>query len=89
MTRRKRQARKVKPVYYVFCEDKTEETYVRFLKQHYRIPIAIDCHVSKLNITNRYIQKYKRNKPSHPKDKTFVMYDLDKKDVRDKLIIKP
>ena len=33
--------RKMKPVFLVFCEGETEETYLDYLKQAYRSPIKI------------------------------------------------
>ncbi len=85
MARRLQQGRKIKPVYYVFCEGETEESYVKFLKRHYRIPVEISSRI-RTNISDNYIRKYKKGKPSHPKDKTFVMYDLDKEVTREKIL---
>jgi len=82
MARRVQPGRKVKPVYYVFCEGETEERYVKFLKRYYRIPIEISSR-KRNNISDQYIRKYKRGRPSHLNDKTFVMYDLDKEDTRE------
>ena len=34
-------AKKIKPHFWVFCEGKTEEAYVKHLRSLYRIPIEI------------------------------------------------
>ncbi len=88
MNRRKRQAPKgkyMKPTFFVFCEGKTEELYVKYLKSKYRIPFEIDTHISKNKITSNYIRNYKKNKFTHEKDKTFLLYDLDAPKMLEKL----
>ena len=45
MPKNTRPSRKMKPVILVLCEGETEECYIDFLKQKYRLPIKI---VSKL-----------------------------------------
>ena len=41
-SRRPPKGKKIKPTFFVFCEGKTEEQYIKLLKSHYRIPIEID-----------------------------------------------
>ena len=41
MPKNTRPSRKMKPVILVLCEGETEECYVDFLKQKYRLPISM------------------------------------------------
>jgi hypothetical protein len=75
--RRASKGKQMKPTFFVFCEGKTEELYVKYLKSKYRIPFEIDTQIAKNKITNTYVKNYKKNKFTHEKDKTFLMYDLD------------
>jgi len=84
--RSKSRGKKINPTYFVFCEGKTEEEYINLLKSEYRIPsIVIDTKIKVSDITSRYINSYKRSKTSHPKDKTFLFYDLDVPETLEKL----
>ncbi|MEN8122149.1 MAG: RloB family protein [Bacteroidota bacterium] len=76
-SRRPSRGKEIKPTFFVFCEGKTEELYVKYLKSKYRIPIEIDTQVAKNGITSKYIKGYKNGKFTHKKDKTFLLYDLD------------
>ena len=67
----------IKPTFFVFCEGETEEAYIKYLRSSYRLPIEIDPKVAGSSITNRYISEYKKHRPVHPKDKTFLIYDCD------------
>ena len=67
----------IRPHYFVFCEGKTEESYICFLRSKYRIPIEIVPKVIGSNISNRIINSYKRGKPIHEKDMDFLLYDGD------------
>ena len=67
----------INPNYWVFCEGETEEAYVCFLRSTYRIPIEIVPKVVGNKITSRFIKNYKQNKPTHKKDKDFLIYDAD------------
>ena len=85
---RKRQAskgKKINPTYWVFCEGKTEEEYIRFLCSEYRLPIEIIPKIAGSNIDNQYIRKYKKGKPLHKKDKDFLIYDADVPEILDRL----
>ncbi|MFH0735716.1 MAG: RloB family protein [bacterium] len=72
--------KKVNPLYIVFCEGETEECYVKFLKQKYRIPIRIISKVTGQEITDKYIEAYRKEVNSglsSNQDKNYLMYDID------------
>ncbi len=69
--------KKINPHFWVFCEGETEEAYVCFLRSLYRLPIEIVPKIASCNISTRYIQSHKKGKPTHEKDKDFLMYDAD------------
>ena len=77
--------KKINPHYWVFCEGETEESYVYFLRSIYRLPIEIVPKIVGNNITNKIIKNSKQNKPTHPKDRDFLMYDADVPAVLEKL----
>ncbi|MBL7113413.1 MAG: RloB domain-containing protein [Bacteroidales bacterium] len=79
MTRRKRipKGKKINPAYFVFCEGKTEELYIAYLKSKYRLPITINSKIAGQNISAKYIKNYMKGKFTHPKDKNCLVYDLD------------
>ena len=78
MTKRaKPKNKKIKPTYWIFCEGKTEEAYVTFLRSKYRVPIELVSKVSGSNIIEKYIKKSKQGKSTAPKDKNFLLYDGD------------
>ncbi len=84
----KRQAskgKKINPHFWVFCEGKTEEAYIQFLRSEYRLSIEIISKISGLSISERYISSYKKGKPTHEKDKDFLVYDADVPEVLNKL----
>ena len=78
MNRNKRisKPRKINPTYFVFCEGKTERSYIEYLRAKYRLPIHIDFQIAK-SITEKHISSYKKNKANHLKDKIYLVYDLD------------
>ncbi|WP_372756020.1 RloB family protein [Labilibaculum sp.] len=85
---RKRQesrGKKIKPQYWVFCEGKTEEAYVNFLRSKYRIPIEIVSKITGSNLNEKRIKAAKKGKPVHEKDLDFLLYDGDVVDVLDRL----
>lgn len=77
--------KKINPHFWVFCEGETEEAFVCFLRSKYRIPIEIVTKIIGNKITPRIIKSYKQNKPTHPKDKDFLMYDADVSETLEKL----
>lgn len=84
--RRPSKGKKINPTFFVFCEGKTEQAYVNFLKRHFRLPsIQIHSRVSRNKITAQYIKNYKKDKPQHEKDRDFLMYDLDAPKILDRL----
>jgi len=81
--RRKRNSRgkKIRPTFFVFCEGESEEAYVKFLRSKYRLPIEVCPTVTGLSINQASIKRFKRGKPTHAKDKDYLMYDLDREDI--------
>jgi len=69
--------KKINPTFFIFCEGKTEELYVKNLKSKYRIPLEIATKITKNNINETRINKFKKSKWTHKKDKTFLLYDID------------
>lgn len=76
-TKRKSRGKTINPTFFVFCEGETEYAYINYLRSKYRLPIEIDCKIAGNRITEKYINNYKRDKDIHPKDKTYLAYDLD------------
>ena len=73
---RKSNPRKMRPQFLVFCEGETEDTYINFLKQRYRLPIKIVSKIIGSNISQRLIKKHKEELSGNPSEiKTFLMYD--------------
>ena len=56
--RNQRLPRQMKPVFLVFCEGETEETYVNFLRQQYKLPIKVITHVTGLALSKKRIESY-------------------------------
>jgi hypothetical protein len=74
--------KKIRPKYWVFCEGESEDAYVSFLRSKYRSPTVIVSKVTGDGIKESYISHCKKdNGGSHPKDKTFLLYDGDVQDV--------
>jgi hypothetical protein len=85
-SRQRQSGRKlVKPAFFVFCEGETEEIYVKYLRSLYRLPVEIDSKVAGNRITTQYIDNYKKQRTTHAKDKTFLIYDSDVESVLKKL----
>ena len=59
----------------MFCEGKSEEQYLCYLRSNYKFPI--DVKIVESSISEKFIQNYKKNKPGHEKDKNYLMFDLD------------
>ena len=79
--------RKMKPVFLVFCEGETEETYLDHLKQAYRSPIKIIPKVEGGDISQRLIDARRRELKISKNDKVlvFLMYDMDVPEVNARL----
>ncbi len=84
-TNRIPKGKSINPTFFVFCEGETEEKYICYLRTKYRLPIVIDAKVAGNRITSEYISNYKQTKINHPKDKTFLIYDLDVPEMLSKL----
>ncbi len=83
---RKSTPRKMRPMFLVLCEGETEEAYVNFLKQRYRLPIKIVSKIIGSNISQRLIDTYKDELSDNPSEvRTFLMYDGDVKEVLEAL----
>jgi hypothetical protein len=75
----------IRPTFFVFCEGKTEEKYIRYLRSYYRLPIEINAKIAGNRITSKYIMNYKKKWDSHANDKTFLIYDGDIEEISCKL----
>lgn len=75
----------IKPTFFVFCEGESEDAYVSFLKSMFRVPIEICTKIAGNRITQKYISNSLKHKPTHHKDKIFLMYDLDAPRMLEKL----
>ena len=84
-TNRIPRGKSINPTFFVFCEGETEEQYICYLRTKYRLPIVIDAKVAGNRLTSEYISNYKKTKTNHPKDKTFLVYDLDVPEMLSKL----
>lgn len=87
MSRNKRisKGKEINPTFFVFCEGETEEAYICYLRSKYRLPVSIDTKIAGNRITEKYIENYKKNKITHPKDKNYLMYDLDVPEMLERL----
>jgi hypothetical protein len=79
--------RKMKPFFLVFCEGETEEAYINFLRQKYRLPVKLISHITGQSISNDIILRYIKSEKISAYDKitSFLMYDLDIADIAEKL----
>lgn len=77
--------KRINPQFWVFCEGKTEEAYIRFLRTEYRLPVEIIPKIAGCHISPRYIHSFKKGKPQHEKDKDFLVYDANVPEVLEKL----
>jgi len=87
--RNSRPERKMKPVFLVFCEGETEEAYINFLKQKYRLPIRVIPYIIGQNISPVLIDKHIKRLQLDRRDTiaTFIMYDLDVNDISEKITV--
>jgi hypothetical protein len=83
---RKPKGKVIKPTFFVFCEGESEDAYVSLLKSHFRVPIEIITKVAGNRITHKYITNTLRSLPSDPKDKIFLLYDIDAPEMLEKLL---
>lgn len=83
--RRTSKGKSINPKFWVFCEGKTEKSYVEYLRTKYRLPIKIIPEIIGSNISNKLISKHISKKEKHPKDKIFLLYDADVNEVLQRL----
>lgn len=75
---RKSIPRKMRPQFLVLCEGETEECYVNFLRQNYRLPIKIVSKILGNKISQAIINRYKKELLGASNSiKTFLIYDGD------------
>ncbi len=88
MSKNTRPNRKMKPVILVLCEGETEECYVDFLKQKYRVPIKVVSKIVGNKINSRLIRRYKKELilANSENIDCFLMYDTDVRTVADNLL---
>lgn len=79
MARNKRESkgRLINPTFWVFCEGESEEQYIDLLRSEFRLPIQLVPKVSGQDLNDRKIAATKMSRPTHEKDKTYLMFDLD------------
>lgn len=76
-TVRNSKGKTMRPNFFVFCEGKTEITYVKFLRSAFRVPIQVVAKKSDSNISVDFIERSKREYVQTKNDRTFLMFDLD------------
>lgn len=88
MPKNARPSRKMKPVILVLCEGETEECYVDFLKQKYRLPIKIVSKIVGGKINLRLIARHKKELALTNSENIdcFLMYDADVQSVVNNLL---
>ena len=70
---RKSTPRKMWPQFLVICEGETEENYVNFLRQYYRLPIKIVPKIIGSKISQKIVNRYKKDLTgSEESIKTFL-----------------
>ena len=77
----------MKPVFLVFCEGESEETYIDFLRKKYRLPIKIIPHITGMSISPDVLLQYIKGEKIWDKDTitSFLMYDLDVEGIAKKI----
>ena len=76
-TVRNSKGKTMRPNFFVFCEGKTEITYVKFLRSVFRVPVQVVTKKSDSNISVEFVERSKREYVQTKNDKTFLMFDLD------------
>ncbi len=84
--RRTSKGKRINPKFWVFCEGKTEKSYVEFLRTKYRLPIKIIPEIVGSKISNKLISKHISKKEKHKKDKIFLLYDADINNILQRLL---
>jgi len=83
--KRESKGKSIRAVYYVFCEGESEESYVKYLKAKYRIPVEIVPKILRNKISTHKIKESIKRSQQHEKDKIYLIYDLDVKEILGKL----
>lgn len=88
MARYKREAKgkKINPTLFIFCEGESEETYIRYLRNKYRLPVEIVPRIMGNKISERIVRENLKYSTHHEKDRVFLMYDIDVEGFHAKLI---
>ncbi len=82
---RRSKGKLIRPTFFVFCEGETEEAYICFLRNRYRIPIEIKTKVAKNNISQQYVKRILKSLHKDVKDNYFLLYDLDVPEMHSRL----
>jgi hypothetical protein len=82
---RRSKGKEIKPTFFVFCEEESEEAYISFIRSKFRVPIQIKAKVAKNKINQKYVNRILGPLPKHYKDKYFLLYDLDRPEMLEKL----
>jgi hypothetical protein len=77
--------KEIRPTFFVFCEGETEESYIKYLRSQYRLPVEIVSKKKGSGINTRFINNFKSNYTKHRKDETFLVYDSDIPEIIEKL----
>ncbi|TKG95779.1 RloB domain-containing protein [Puteibacter caeruleilacunae] len=85
--RRAPRGKTINPKFWIFCEGESEEAYVIYLKQKYRLPtVKVISKIIGANIDERIIKSHKKSKDFHEKDRDFLLYDADVTAVLERLL---
>ena len=76
--------RKIKPFYFIICEGETEENYINFIKAHFKVSAEVKSKVLGNNLSVAKVDRIIKALPDQP-NKTYLFYDLDREDVKQKL----
>ena len=78
---------KMQPVFLIFCEGETEESYIHMLQRFYRAQIRVITQVEGQSICQNLIKQRREKIRVKPNEviETFLMYDLDVNEVNKKL----
>jgi hypothetical protein len=82
---RQSKGKEIRPTFFVFCEGESEEAYISFIRNKYRVPIQIRSKVAKNKINQKYVTGILKPFQKQEKDKYFLLYDLDVPEMLEKL----
>jgi hypothetical protein len=52
--------KEIRPTFFVFCEGETEESYVKYLRSQYKLPVEIVAKKKGSDINTRFINNFKK-----------------------------